>query len=84
MQLFFKRNKIYNNRNKEVNMRATVTIEKDRLDLLMKETKSRSKTSAVKIAIDDYLRKKKIEKIKSMKGKLDFDMTADQIRHHER
>ena len=65
-------------------MRATVTIEKDILDLLMRETKSRSKTSAVKIAIDDYLRKKKIEKIKSMKGKLDFDMTADEIRHHER
>ena len=54
------------------------------LDLLVKETKSRSKTSAVKIAIDDYLRKKKIEKIKSMKGKLDFDMTADEIRHRER
>ena len=65
-------------------MRATVTIEKDRLDLLVKETKSRSKTSAVKIAIDDYLRKKKIEKIKSMKGKLAFDMTADEIRHRER
>jgi hypothetical protein len=64
-------------------MRATVMIEKDRPDLLVKETKSRSKTSAVKIAIDDYLRKK-IEKIKSMKGKLDFDMTADEIRHRER
>ena len=65
-------------------MRATVTIEKDRLDLLMKETKGRSKTSAVKIAIDDYLRKKKAGKIKSMKGKLDFDMTADEIRHRAR
>lgn len=65
-------------------MRATVTIEKDRLDLLMKETKSRSKTSAVKIAIDEYLKKKKVEKIQSMKGKLYFDMTADEIRHRER
>jgi len=64
-------------------MRTTVTIEKEMLDLLMKETKSRSKTSAVKIASDDYLRKKKVEKIKSMKGKLDFDMTADEIRHRE-
>lgn len=63
-------------------MRATVTIEKDKLDLLMKETKSRSKASAVKIAINEYLRKKKIEKIKSMRGKLEFDMTADEIRHH--
>jgi hypothetical protein len=65
-------------------MRATVTIEKDRLDILMKETKSKSKASAVKIAIDEYLRKKKIEKIKSMKGKLEFTMTADEIRHRER
>ncbi len=65
-------------------MRATVTIEKDKLDILLKETKSRSKASAVKIAIDEYLRKKKIEKIKSMRGKLEFDMTADEIRHRER
>lgn len=65
-------------------MRATVTIDKDRLDLLMKETKSRSKTSAVKIAIEEYLKKKKIEKIQSMRGKLNFDMTADEIRHRER
>jgi len=65
-------------------MRATVTIEKDKLDMLMKETKSKSKASAVKIAINEYLRKRKIEKIKSMKGKLEFDMTADEIRHRER
>jgi len=65
-------------------MRATVTIEKDKLDTLMKETKSKSKTSAVKVAIDEYLRRKKVEKIKSMKGRLQFDMTADELRHRER
>lgn len=65
-------------------MRATVTIEKEKLDLLVKETKSRSKASAVKIAIDEYLRKRKVEMIKSMKGKMQFDMTADEIRHRER
>ena len=65
-------------------MRATVTIEKDKLDDLMKETKSKSKASAVKIAINEYLKRKKIEKIKSMKGKLQFDMTAEEIRHRER
>jgi len=65
-------------------MRATVTIEKDSLDTLVKETKSSSKASAVRIAIDDYLKRKKIEKIRSMKGKLNFDMTADEIRHRER
>ncbi len=65
-------------------MRATVTIEKDKLDELLKETKSRSKTSAVKIAINEYLRRKKIDRIKSMKGRMEFTMTADEIRHRER
>jgi Arc/MetJ family transcription regulator len=65
-------------------MRANVTIEKDVLDELVKETKARSKASAVKIAIRGYLKRKKIEKIRSMKGKLDFDLTADEIRHYER
>lgn len=65
-------------------MRATVTIEKDVLDELQRETRSKSKATAVKLAIREYLRRRKMEKIKSMKGKLEFDLTADQIRHHER
>ena len=65
-------------------MRATVTIEQEALNKLLEETKAKSKASAVKIAINDYLKRKKIEKIKSMKGKLQFDMTADEIRHRER
>ena len=65
-------------------MRATVTIEKDILDALLKETKAKSKATAVKKAIDEYLRRRKIEKIKSMKGKLEFDLTAGEIRYYER
>lgn len=65
-------------------MRATITIEKNILDRLVKETKSKTKVAAVRKAIDEYLRRKKIEKIKSMKGKLEFDLTAYEIRHHER
>lgn len=40
-------------------MCATVTIEKDKLDMLVRETKSRSKASAVKIVIDEHLKKKR-------------------------
>ncbi len=65
-------------------MRSTVTIEQESLNRLLKETKAKSKASAVNIAINDYLKRKKIEKIKSMKGKLKFDMSADEIRHRER
>ncbi|GAH24331.1 unnamed protein product, partial [marine sediment metagenome] len=43
-----------------------------------------SKASAVREAINEYLRRKKIEKIKSMKGKMEFDLTAEEIRHYER
>jgi Arc/MetJ family transcription regulator len=65
-------------------MRTTITLDKDILDSLLEETRAKSKASAVKIAIDAYLKKKRIEKIKFMKGKIEFDMTADEIRHYER
>ncbi|HOE18506.1 MAG TPA: hypothetical protein PLX02_12700 [Syntrophorhabdaceae bacterium] len=45
---------------------------------------SKSKASAVRIAVNEYLKKKKAEKIKSMKGLLEFDMTAQEVRHYER
>jgi len=65
-------------------MRTTVTIEHEVIEELLKETKAKSKASAVKEAIREYLMRAKIEKIKAMKGKLAFDKTADEIRHHER
>lgn len=65
-------------------MRTTVTIDYDVLEELMKETKARSKASAVKEAVRDYLKRQKLKKIKSLKGQLEFDFEADEIRHHER
>ncbi len=65
-------------------MRSTVTIEKDILDELIKETGAKSKATAVRQAVHEYLRRKKIERIKSLKGELEFDLTAHEIRHYER
>jgi hypothetical protein len=65
-------------------MRSTVTIDNKRLDELVYETKARSKASAVNEAINEYLRRKKIERIMSMRGKLEFDMDFDEMRHRER
>ena len=65
-------------------MRTTVTIEHDILEELLKQTKAKSKAAAVKEAVRDYLRREKLKKIKSLKGKLEFDSTADEIRHRER
>ncbi len=64
-------------------MRATVTIEKEVLDELIKETKAKSKATAVRLAVQEYLKRKKIERIR-MEGKLEFDLTAHDIRHYER
>ena len=65
-------------------MRATVTIEKNVLDELVKATGARNKSAAVKEIIEEYMRNRKVQKIMSMKGKLSFDITADEIRHYER
>jgi len=65
-------------------VRSTVTIDSKRLDELVRETKARSKAYAVNAAITEYLRIKKIERIKSMLGKLEFDADFDEMRHRER
>lgn len=65
-------------------MRATVTLDKEILDELVQETGLKSAASAVREAITDYLKHRKIEKIKAMKGKLKFDKTAEDLRHYER
>lgn len=64
-------------------MRATVTLDGKKLSELLSETGAKSKAEAVSTAIDDYLRRKSIEKIKALKGNLEFDLTAEEIRHPE-
>lgn len=65
-------------------MRTTVTLEKEAIDELMDATKARSKAMAVREAVGEYLRRRKIDKIKSLKGKLDFDAGTAEARHRER
>ena len=65
-------------------MRTTVTLEYEILNELLKRTKARSKASAIKEAVRDYLRREKIKEIKAARGKLEFDMNAEDLRHHER
>lgn len=50
----------------------------------MKKIKAKGNSSAVQIANDEYLRKKKVDKIKSMRGKLEFDLAASEIRYNQK
>ena len=65
-------------------MRTTITMDSVIVERLLRETKAQSKAKAVTIAVDEYLRRRQLEKIKSLKGKLKFDVSAEKLRHFER
>ena len=61
--------------------RATITLPNDLLAELMSMVNARSKTEAVIMAIKEEIRLKKLEKIRSMAGSMEFIATADELRH---
>jgi hypothetical protein len=63
--------------------RATITLSNDLLDELMRVLPAKSKTEAVTIAISEEIRRKKLEKIKAMAGKMKFDAKAEVLRHRD-
>jgi hypoxanthine-guanine phosphoribosyltransferase len=65
-------------------MRSTVKIDNKHLDELVCETKAKNKSAAVTEAIREYLRQKKIIRIMSMKGKLEFKSDLFDSRHYSR
>jgi hypothetical protein len=54
-------------------VRATLNIPDRLIDDLVKETKAKNKTQAITLAIEDYLQKKRLEKLLSLQGKLDLE-----------
>lgn len=54
-------------------MRTTLDIPDDLLSNLKKVTGEKSKRKAICIAIEEYIRKKKIEKLISLSGKIKID-----------
>jgi Arc/MetJ family transcription regulator len=54
-------------------MRATLNIPDKLIKELMQTTKIKTKTKAICLAIEEYTRRKKIEKLLSLQGKLDIE-----------
>ena len=65
-------------------MRTTVTLEKESIDELLDATKARSKAMAGREAVSEYLRRHKVDRIRSLKGKLEFEDQTGEDRHHGR
>ena len=64
-------------------MRITVTIQDRLMEELMKITDAKTKTMAVNQAVSEWLRTRKIQKIKTLRGKLSVDNTVDDLRKLE-
>lgn len=65
-------------------MRTTVTLDSKVLQTLQQVSRAKTKAKAVMTAVQDYLRRHQIAKIKNLKAKLKFDLEADEIRHAQR
>ena len=64
--------------------RTTVTVPMEMVDDLISLTGAKTKSKAVVIAIADEIRRKKIERIKSLVGKVEFEKNAMRLRHEDR
>jgi Arc/MetJ family transcription regulator len=62
-------------------MKTTLNIPDDLIKTAMSLSRISTKTEAVVVALREYIRKKKIEKILEQEGKLQFDETWEKSRH---
>jgi Arc/MetJ family transcription regulator len=61
-------------------MRTTISVDDETLDFVMKETGAATKTEAIRQALNDYVRRRKIEKLIALKGKVRFDLDWKTLR----
>jgi Arc/MetJ family transcription regulator len=64
-------------------MRTTLTIDDDLFQDLLKITRAKTKTDAVRTALKEYLAMKRKEKLLSMRGTLQIDETWKELRQLE-
>ena len=64
-------------------MRTTITVEDGLMEKLMKYTKSKTRTEAVNRALADWVQHLKIEKLRSLRGKLYMEDNWEKLRSME-
>jgi hypothetical protein len=58
-----------------VNVRTTITIPDTLFNELMSFTEAGSRTEAVQVAVETYVRRAKLEQLRALRGKLDITGT---------
>ena len=61
-------------------MRTTLDLPKDLIEKAMSATKARTKTEAIKIALENIIRQEKINKLIAYHGKISLDIDLDALR----
>jgi Arc/MetJ family transcription regulator len=61
-------------------MRTTLNIDDDMLRIVLEETGARTKTQAVHEVLKDFVRRKKIEKLIQLQGKVRFSSDSKTLR----
>ena len=56
-------------------MRTTVTIPDPLFDELLRFTEADSRTAAIQVAVETYVRRAKLERLRALRGKLDIKGT---------
>ena len=64
-------------------MRTTITIDDAIFGELMRFTQAKTRTEAINRALSEWVRRKKIEKLKALRGKIRFDAGVDDLRRLE-
>ena len=55
-------------------MRTTLDLDEELIQELLKTTEAKTKTEAIHLAISELIRRKKLEKLKSLSGKIRIDL----------
>jgi len=64
-------------------MRTTLTLDDKLIQELMKLTGAKTKTEAIHLAISEFLRRKKIEGLLDLEGKLQLDLDWRELEERE-
>ena len=65
-------------------MRTTLDVDRKLLDEVVKTTGERSKSAAVNRALEEYVRRTKIDELRAMAGKILLDDTREEQRGADR
>jgi hypothetical protein len=61
-------------------MRTTLDLPEDLLKEAMQLSNARTKTGTVILSLQELINKRKIERLRELKGKLDLDIDLDDLR----